>query len=147
MRLADAVGTRVLTRATADEIGRVLHVVVDPAERRIAALHVAGRRRKALLIDWTAVVGFGPDAVVVTDRDALRPPRDERERRVVSGDLELEGRLVLSDAGDAIGTVADVEFDEGSGELLTVVTDGNRHDAAGLLAIGPYCVVLAVAPT
>lgn len=142
MRLTDALGTTVLSRDDAEVLGRVRHLVVDLDTRRIAALHIDGRRKKALLVDWDALSGFGPDAVVVGPGDALRGPADDRELAMVSGDLDWIGRRVLTDQGNDVGRVTDVEFDPASGALTALVTDEGSHDAAQLRALGPYCVVV-----
>ena len=65
MRLSEAGGRPVIARESAETLGTLRHVVVDVATRRITALHVAGRRRKASLVDWSSIVGFGPDGIVV----------------------------------------------------------------------------------
>jgi uncharacterized protein YrrD len=142
MRLSEADGRPVLSRTSAEGIGELRHVVIDVPARRIRALHVAGKGRKATLVDWSSVVGFGPDGIVVESEQRARPARDDTERAVTSGDLDLDGRLVLSDAGDSMGSLTDVVFDEGSGRLEQFVTGEEEHDAGRLRAVGPYCVIL-----
>lgn len=146
MRLSDAIKTTVLSRDDAEELGRVRHLVIDASQRRVTALHVDGRRKKALLVDWAALTGFGPDAVVVGPGDALRGPADDRELAVVSGDLDWIGRLVLTDRGDRAGAIADVEFDESTGALTALLTDQETVDAARLRTLGPYCVIVRADP-
>jgi len=141
-RLSEADGESVLSRETAEQVGRLRHVVIDVPSRRIVALHVDGRRKKAQLVDWGAIVGFGPDSVIVDSERSLRPPAEGDELAVASGKLDLEGRLVLDERGDSLGHVSDIAFDEESGQVLAIVTDQGEHDAARLLAIGSYCVIL-----
>ena len=117
MRLSEADGRPVVSRASAETLGALKHVVIDVPARRIVALHVAGGKRKARVVDWASITGFGPDGIVVEDDAAARPPADERESAVAAGRLDLDGRLVLSDAGDALGAVTDVVFDEGTGAV------------------------------
>ena len=145
MRLSEADGRPVISRASAERVGDLRHVVVDVAARRITALHVAGRRKRAELVSWDAIVGFGPDGIVVDGDGAVRGPSGPHERAVVSGDLDLDGRLVLDDDGRAIGALEDVLFDEADGSLRGFVTDGVTLDAARLRAIGPYCVIVGAA--
>jgi uncharacterized protein YrrD len=145
MRLSEADGRPVLSRASAERVGRLKHVVVDVPGRRIAALHVAGRRRRAGLVDWDEVVGFGPDGIVVRAESSLRRPADERELAVASGALDLDGRLVLDDRGDSLGALCDVLFDEGSGAISALVAGEDEIDAARLRAIGPFCALVRAA--
>ena len=141
-RLSEAAGRPVISRASAERIGDLKHVVVDPAERRITAIHVAGRRARARLVDWEAIVGFGPDGIVVDDDAAPREPVDKRERAVASGRLDLEGRLVLDDGSRAVGALEDVVFDPSSGTVDSIAAGGEVVDAARLRAIGPHCVIV-----
>ena len=143
IRLTEAAGRPVISRESAETLGTLRHVVVNVPTRRITALHVAGRRKKASLVDWSSIGGFGPDGIVVNGDDPTRPPADDRELAVTSGKLDLDGRLVLSDRGDSLGALADVLFDETSGELSALVTGEHEHDARRLRAVGPYCVIVA----
>lgn len=142
MRFTDALGTTVLSRDDAETLGRVRHLLVDVDQRRISALHIDGRRKKALLVDWSALTGFGPDAVVVGPGDALRGPADDRELAMVAGDLDWIGRRVLTDRGDRVGDVVDVEFDPDTGAVRAVLTGADTYDASRLAALGPYCVIV-----
>lgn len=142
MRLSEADGRPVLSRATAEGLGELRHVVVDTATRRITALHVSGKGKRAGLVGWDDVVGFGPDGIVVSGEDAVRGPADDHERAVAGGHLDLDGRLVLDDHGDSAGALTDVLFDEGSGSVAAFVCGDAEIPAARLRAIGPYCVIV-----
>ncbi|HET6690696.1 MAG TPA: PRC-barrel domain-containing protein [Miltoncostaeaceae bacterium] len=146
IRLSEADGRPVLSRESAERLGRLMHVVVDASSRRITALHVAGRRRKAAMVGWDDITGFGPDGIVVDGDASLRPPGDDRERAVAGGDLDLDGRLVLDDRGDSQGALTDVVFDEESGEIGTFVCGEREIPAERLRAIGPFCVIVRAEP-
>jgi uncharacterized protein YrrD len=142
LRFSDAVGTPVYSKATADQLGRVIRWVVDASTHRIGAVQVAGRKDRALLAGWSDVVGFGPDAVVVSEEERLRHPDGEYEQRVTGGQLELRGRRVLTDRGLEVGALVDVEFDERSGAITEIATDHARVSGDGLRVIGPYAVIV-----
>lgn len=146
IRLSEADGRRVISRASAETVGELKHVVVDVGARSIRALHVAGGRRSAQLVDWADISGFGPDGIVVAGESATHPPRDAREKAVVAGHLDLDRRLVLDDGGRALGPLEDVIFDEATGRIGAFVAGGAEHDASRLRAIGSYCVILATEP-
>lgn len=142
LRFEQARHTPVYSKDAADEIGHVIRYVIGPGTHRVAAVHVAGRRKRAQLVDWSDIVGFGPDAVVIDSADSLRPAAGDHEQRVVAGDLDLLGRRVLTDGGYEIGGLADVDFDESSGMLELIRTTRAEVGGDGLLAIGPYAVVV-----
>lgn len=136
-----ATGRKVVSRASAQDLGVVNHLLVDAERRRIAAV-VVGRGRRARLVDWAQLSGFGPDAVMVRDEGALRPPLDDRERAAADGELELVGRRALSERGNELGTVHDVTFDPGTGAVEMLQIGDRAIPAGSLLGSGPYAVVL-----
>ena len=118
------------------------HLLVDVQQRQIAAV-VIGRGKKAQLVDWSQLSGFGPDAVMVIDEGALRPPADDRERAAADGNLELVGKRALSERGNELGKLDDVTFDATSGVLEELVIGERRVPAGSLLGSGSYAAVLA----
>jgi sporulation protein YlmC with PRC-barrel domain len=140
-----ASGRKVVSRSSAEELGKLAHVVVDVPRRRVASL-VVGKGRGALLVPWENVSGFGPDAVMLTDESALYEPRDDDERAATGGKLDLVGKRALSDMGNDLGTVDDVVFDPATGALETVVLADHEEPAASLLAAGSFAVIIR-APT
>ncbi len=143
-RFAAATGRKVISRSSAEELGRVTHVVVDAGRRRVSSV-IVGKGRKARIVDWERLSGFGPDAVVVDGEDALRSPAGDVERAAAGGDLDLLGKLALSERGNAAGRIDDVIFDPATGELETVVVGTQERPAAELLGAGSYAVVLGAA--
>jgi len=141
--IGNAMGRKVVSRASAEALGVVGHVLIDPERRAVAGL-VIGKGKKAQLIDWDEVSGFGPDAVVVSGEAALRAPVDDRERRAVSGDLELVGKRALSEAGNELGHVDDVTFDSSTGVLEVLRIGGSDVPAGSLLGAGSYAAVLSI---
>jgi uncharacterized protein YrrD len=134
-------GRKVLSRSSAKQFGAVSHLLVDAQQRRIAAV-VIGRGKKAQLVDWAQLSGFGPDAVMVVNEGALRPPADDPERAAAEGKLELVGKRALSERGNELGEVDDVTFDAESGVLEELVIGARRVPAGSLLGIGSYAAVL-----
>ena len=138
-------GRKVVSRASARELGAVSHLLVDAGRRRIAAV-VIGRGKHARLVEWAQLSSFGPDAVMVADEVSLRLPADDRERAGVDGKLEMVGKRALTERGNHLGTVDDVTFDAGTG-ALEILQIGDREIPAGsLLGSGPYAVVLESVP-
>jgi uncharacterized protein YrrD len=116
-------------------------LLVDAQQRRIAAV-VMGRGKKAQLVDWAQLSGFGPDAVMVLDEGALRPPADDAERAAADGKLELVGKRALSERGTELGNLDDVTFDSDTGALEELLIGDRRVPAGALLGSGSYAAVL-----
>ena len=137
-----AVGRKVVSRATARELGSVAHLLVTPDCRQVAAV-IIGKGKKAHVVDWLQVTGFGADAVMVSDESALRPPRDDRERAGAGGQLELLMKRTLSELGHEHGPVDDVTFDPVLGTIETLQIGGRPVHADEVLGAGSYAVILA----
>jgi len=140
-RFAAASGRTVISRTTAEELGKLAHIVIDVKRGQVASL-VVGKGRKALLIAWEQVSGFGPDAVMIADETALQEPRDDREQLAADGKLELLGKRALSDAGNNLGTVTDVVFDPDTGVIESIVLGDHEQPAASLLGAGSFAVIV-----
>ncbi len=137
-----AVGRKVVSRSTAHELGSVSHLLSTPDCRRVAAV-IIGRGKKAQLVDWAQLSGFGADAIMVGDDAALRPPGDNREQEAAQGKLELVGKRALSELGNELGTVDDVTFDPLTGTVEDLDVGSHRIPADAVLGTGSYAVVYA----
>jgi sporulation protein YlmC with PRC-barrel domain len=142
-RFAAASGRKVVSRTSAEELGNLAHVVIDVKRRQVASL-VVGKGRKALLIDWEQVSGFGPDASWSPTRASKYLPRDDRERAAADGKLELVGKRALSDMGNDLGTVTDVQFDPVTGGIESLVLGDREEPAASLLGAGSFAAIVRV---
>jgi uncharacterized protein YrrD len=144
-RFGAAQGRKVISRASAKELGNVEHLLVDTEQCRVASV-VVGKRRKARLVNWEGVSGFGADAVMIADEESLHEPQNEREQAAVRGQLELLGKRALSDLGNEMGKIDDVIFDPDSGRLESFVVGDQEPPAASLLGAGSFAVILRAAP-
>jgi uncharacterized protein YrrD len=162
-RFREAIGRRVIARDTAEEIGLVSRFLVDlDARVRAVAITsgevgpmtvgpplmsgVAGVARlpaPSALLDWTAIAGFGPDAVVAMSGAHLREPATDEEWKALTGGAQLLDRPLMTDAGDIVGTIADVEFDEGGGTVSGFVVDDRTVPLTRLVAVGSFAVIVA----
>lgn len=147
MRLKAARGTKVVNLADAETVGTVDGYVIDPARHAIVALRLGKVGDDRRFLSWTALQAFGPDAVTVGGTDRLRPVADDLEKRAASKDLQVVGKLVLSQSGNALGKVEDVEFDPESGAIVTfLLDDASAVSGDRLLGVGSYAVVVTDAP-
>ncbi|HWC86813.1 MAG TPA: PRC-barrel domain-containing protein [Solirubrobacteraceae bacterium] len=140
-RFSAALGRKLVSRESAEELGPVTHIIVNVKDGKVTSV-TTGKGRKAALVDWENIGGFGPDAVIVAGEGAVRPPRDDRERAAVEGKLELVGKRVLSDTGDSLGEASDVVFDPESGAVETLVIGEREVPASALLGVGSYALVV-----
>lgn len=141
--LRESIGRPVISRATAEDLGKVAHVVIDTASHAVPAL-VVGVGKKAQVVDWPALTGFGPDAVMVNDEAAVRSPSGAVEEATVAGRRSLLGARALTEDGVALGQITDANIDDATGQLIDVVIGDERIAADRLLGLGSYAAVLRV---
>jgi sporulation protein YlmC with PRC-barrel domain len=140
MRVSAALGRKVVSLDTAETVGTLDEFVVDPAQRRIIALGVAGVKH-GNVVRWNDIESFGPDAVTVRAADRIGNPDTDADR-LGGKDHRFLDKRVLTDAGDELGPLEDVEFDADSGELQSLVLAGQQVSADRLLGVGSYAVVV-----
>ncbi len=122
MELRALRGLAVIAVESGERIGEVSDVLLDPQERQLAVLRVRrGGRFRGDLSDvlFSELQSIGRDAVMLPHREVLRPASDE-ERATLRLD-EFVGLRVVTERGEAQGTVDDAEFDPTSGVLTAVV--------------------------
>jgi len=129
-------GRRVVSRASAETLGEVHDLFLSLAPAAVSALQV-GKGRKAGAVPWPSIVGIGPDAVIVSDDEAVAPHPDAHSPR---------GRLLLSELGNEAGTVDDIEFDDATGRLIAVSSADTVITGDRLMADGPYAIIVAARP-
>lgn len=140
MRFSEAKGRKVVSTSTADSVGKVDDFVVDPKARRVYAVSVS-HTDSGDTLRWADVVSFGADAVTVSAPDKITQAGDDVA--ALSGkDRQIVGKRVLSTAGNELGRVSDVEFDDDSGAVTTLVLDDGGIEGARLVGVGSYAVVV-----
>lgn len=145
MRFSETKGRKVVATASADTVGQVRELLVDPATRSVVAFRLK-KYDHGEVLRWGALTAVGVDAITVADTGALTgldadlEPLSGKSRRMVK-------KRVLSTAGVDLGVVGDVTFDPASGRLSTIVLkDDTEIDASRLVGIGSYAVVVQRGP-
>lgn len=140
--LAELEGRRVIAADDATEIGHAKHLVLSSDARRVEAMHVAGKRKHAELVDWADITSVGSDAVMVRSATASREPSSDTDADFVRENVTIIGSSVLDTEGYEIATVTDLEFDAESGEVLSVTTSNGRIGSDRLRSIGTFALVV-----
>ncbi len=145
MRFSEAEGHKVVSTSTAETVGRVKRLVVDPSSRRVVALDLK-KTRDAKGLAWGDIAAFGADAVTVTEEDKLAE-HSEEVSQLARKELRILGKRVLSADGDELGAVRDVDFDPATGKVTSILLEDatGPSEVAGskLVGIGSYAVVVS----
>jgi sporulation protein YlmC with PRC-barrel domain len=122
----------VVDTSSADTVGRMESVVIDPSVPTVVAIAVKDGR----LAPFDRLEGIGPDAVTVPTADVLRESESQLPR-----DTDAYGLLVLDDAGYALGSLTDLHMAE-DGRIVEVLVDGEPCGRT-LIGMGSYAVVVS----
>lgn len=140
MLFSEAEGHSVVSTATAGTVGKVRGFVVDPSSRQVVALELK-KTDTGDTLAWADMTAFGADAVTVADADAIREA-DGPIADLSGKDHRLVGKRALSDGGDELGKVKDVEFDPATGEITGIVVGKEQLVGGRLVGVGSYAVVI-----
>jgi len=143
IRLSQLRGQRVMARDGAQIVGSIRRLLVDPATASVVALQLEGTSDGSTIVAWSDLAAIGPDALIVESEDVRRGPLNVIEQDFVGGKLDLPGKLVLTDAGDAVGRLTDLALDEDSGRVTEIEVPGHVLPLSGVVAVGPYALIVA----
>jgi len=144
IRLSQLKGQRVIAQDGAQLIGSVRRLLLDAPSGRVVAMELESVADGRNIVEWPSVAAIGTDAVIVRSADDRRAPLDETEHALIAGHLELDGKLVLDVAGDALGRLADISFDEKSGRVAAIEVPGHVVPVEGIVALGSYALIIPV---
>lgn len=127
IKAQSVIGKTVLSRADGEKLDSVKDVIIGTDHTRVIALLITegGLFSKPIVVPIESVVSFGKDAVVITDsKAAMRADHVPAVAQALDMDEKLGGKKVFSETGDQHGKLADIYFDEKTGDLAGVdVTD------------------------
>lgn len=144
MLFSDARRSDVVSTGSATTVARVEGFVVAAGPARVALLRLGKVQGEGSLVSWEDVQGFGSDAVTIADTAVIRVPADDWESAADSRKLEIVGKRVLSERGDELGEITDVDFDPQTGAVTTFITRKETIGGDRLIGHGSYAVVVAV---
>ncbi|MGI8459876.1 MAG: PRC-barrel domain-containing protein [Propionibacteriaceae bacterium] len=131
-----------VSTSSATKVGRVSSFVVDPSAQRVVAVLLKKTPGDADVVLWQALTAVGPDAITVTDSDVFTGKDDAEVSALIGKDHELKRKRVLTEDGEEIGSVEDVEFDAESGIVTALLTGEDSVAGSRLLGVGGYAVVV-----
>jgi uncharacterized protein YrrD len=141
MLFSQAKGHKVVGTQNAATIATVTECAIAPSPPHVTAFRLKTRGGGNVLT-WENVQSFGPDAVTVRSADKLRTDKDAPGDRA---DLRHNpiGKQVITEAGEALGIVKDIDFDESDGRIRRLIAKDREISGERLLGVGGYAVVVA----
>lgn len=148
-------GLPVLTLSDGNQVGRVQKPVIDPKEKRVAALLLAGpgiKGKRFLPIE--SVHALGSHAVTIGTVDSLKPLKEDEKLLALlkTERVKVLGSPVVTAGGDLVGSVRDFEIGASGTVKSLYVSQGVWNAVTGhevaivgelLIALGRDAVVVA----
>jgi uncharacterized protein YrrD len=102
------IGMTVLSRATANKLGRIHDLIVDPVKGELAGLSVQMADESLRLVDGQEIFSFGPDAVMVNSDESAVPVQDSPLKASPLAKGNLIGVKVVTDGGKVLGQITNI---------------------------------------
>jgi sporulation protein YlmC with PRC-barrel domain len=137
-RQSDFIGRLVLDQKTAEELGRVAELWLNPKKHQIIGLSckagLLGTQRRSFT--WSQIETIGDDSIIVSALDGVNAEKPE-------GAIGLIAQDVWTDSGSQIGGLIDYRFDAETGDVIdyVFVFNGWRSIADSGYCLPPGAVI------
>jgi uncharacterized protein YrrD len=111
------IGRTVLALRSANKIGQIYDLVVDPVKGELGGLAIQRLDQSLALIEYQEISSFGPDAVMVNSDGSAIPAQDSPLRAAPLA-KKLTGAKVLTEGGKLLGQIANVYIHLAPASLL-----------------------------
>lgn len=102
------IGRVVLARETANKLGQIYDLIVDPLKGVLGGLAVRMPDQTLSLIDAREIYSFGVDAVMINSDSAALPVQESPLKESPLAKTVLTGAKVLTESGKLLGQIAHV---------------------------------------
>jgi uncharacterized protein YrrD len=102
------IGRTVLSRSTANKIGQIHDLIVDPVKGELAGLSIRLPDESLRLIDNREIYSFGPDAVMINSDESAILVQDSPLKASPLAKSNLIGVKVITEGGKLLGQVTQV---------------------------------------
>jgi uncharacterized protein YrrD len=102
------IGRAVLSVQTANKLGQVHDLVIDPLQGGLAGLSIKRPDESCALVEYAEIHGIGDDAVMIERDDSLLPAEQSPVKDLPLAKNEMIGVKVITERGQLIGTIADL---------------------------------------
>src|SRR5258705_4788990 len=102
-------GTPVLSLATANKLGKIHDVFVDPLNGRLAGISIQRENEaETALVYYAQIHSIGPDAVMIVGEESLLSAGESQLKDLPLAKSQLIGVKVLTEDGQFVGKISDI---------------------------------------
>ena len=102
------IGRSVLSLHTANKLGAVHDVCVEPERGQLAGMSVKRSDESYASVEDRNIHSIGPDAVMINEDDSLLPPEEFPLKHLPVAKHQLIGVKVITEGGELVGSIASV---------------------------------------
>jgi uncharacterized protein YrrD len=102
------IGRDVLARASANKLGQLHDLIIEPVKGELAGLSVRMADATLRLVEYGDVYSFGPDAVMVNSDESALPQQNSVLKALPLALNKILGAEVITEGGKILGQVATV---------------------------------------
>jgi sporulation protein YlmC with PRC-barrel domain len=106
--ISSIIGRPVLSVESANRLGHVHDLIVDPLQGELAGLSIQRLDQSYVLVDNHEIHSIGPDAVMVDDEESLALPEQSTIKAFPQAKNELIGVKVITESGHLLGKIANL---------------------------------------
>lgn len=126
MNASELKGRAVVTLSDATKIGHVDDILFDPTLRQVLGFRVRHSARGPIeTVLRSAVSSVGRDAVMISDPQALNLEERFAELAGAATLKQAQGTRLVSESGEVVGEVEDIELDDEAGAVTAYVLGGS----------------------
>jgi uncharacterized protein YrrD len=141
MRFSEIQRRDVVDLETAEVVGHVDDAILDANASLLMGFTLRKTPGKGDWLGWSNIRAIGADAITIESLRALME-QPEGNGRLLLGDDVIGGR-VLSDEGETMSPLDDIEFDPTSGQVTELIlSNSTRIAGSELLGAGTYATVI-----
>jgi uncharacterized protein YrrD len=112
------IGRTVLSRSSANKLGQIHDLIVDPVKGELAGLVLRKLDESLWCVGYDEVYGFGPDAVMIKADESAVPAQDSPLKILPLAKNNLIGVNVVTEGGKLLGQIAKIYIHLGETLLL-----------------------------
>ena len=106
-RIGRVIGRPVVSFGTANRLGSIADLLIDPLSGELAGLAVKRADQTTALVSILDVHGFGPDAVIVDGDECLVLAEASPLQRMPKAKQNLTGVKIITEHGQVVGSISD----------------------------------------
>jgi uncharacterized protein YrrD len=120
VKASDVIGRQITARGGGQVIGKIKDLVIDEAGREVIGIVLSdGILAGSRVAPWKSVQAFGPDSVIIdVTGSVVKAAAIPEIKAVLDKKTKIKGLKLLTNNGKELGKIADVVFDEITGDII-----------------------------